>query len=48
MNIPAHIKEVVLSLYSIEYLLKCRVSGMDGNRLLAAPARWICSSSTTP
>lgn len=37
MNIPAHIKEVVLSLYSIEYLLKCRVSGMDGNRLLVAP-----------
>jgi hypothetical protein len=37
MNIPAHIKEVVLSVYSIDYLLKCRVCGMDGNKLLAAP-----------
>lgn len=37
MNIPAHIKEVVISVYSIEYLLKCRVCSTDGSNLLIAP-----------
>lgn len=37
MNIPTHIKEVVLSIYSIEYLLKCRVCSTDGRMLMVAP-----------
>lgn len=37
MNIPAHIKEVVLSIYSIDYLLKCRVTGIDGGKLTLSP-----------
>lgn len=37
MNIPSHIKEVALSLYSIDYLLKCRVCGIEGKKLTLAP-----------
>lgn len=37
MNIPSHIKEVALSIYSIDYLLKCQVCGMEGPKLVLAP-----------
>lgn len=37
MNIPDHIKEVVLSVYSIDYLLKCRVCSKDGSMLKVSP-----------
>ena len=37
MNIPAQLDEIVLKIYSIDYLLKCRIDGNNGRIVKLAP-----------
>lgn len=37
MSIPAQMDEIAIHIHSVEYALKCRVCGINSNRILASP-----------